>query len=132
MAQVTKVHGDFQPVLNMDAREYTTGALNAITSGATVNPMGPKLDFATITFTGSSTTGTQILNTINTIQQLATVYMYEFTTDTNDTLAVAFYPTGAWGDVTAAGSSTNQTLDYQLTQVLGEAVTITATATFTG
>ena len=128
MAQVTKVHGDFQPVLNMDAREYTTGALNAITSGATVNPMGPKLDFATITFTGSSTTGTQILNTINTIQQLATVYMYEFTTDTNDTLAVAFYPTGAWGDVTATGAGS---LDAAITAAV-EAVSITATATFTG
>lgn len=128
MAQVTRVHGDFDPVLNMDARAYTTGSVNEITSGATVNAMGPKLDFATITFTGTGTTGTQILNTINTIQQLATIYMYEFTTDTNDTLAVAFYPTGAWGDVTATGAGS---LDAAITAVV-EAVSITATATFTG
>lgn len=128
MAQVTRVHGDFDPVLNMDARAYTTGSVNEITSGATVNAMGPKLDFATITFTGTGTTGTQILNTINTIQQLATIYMYEFTTDTNDTLAVAFYPTGAWGDVTATGAGS---LDAAITAVV-ETVSITATATFTG
>lgn len=128
MAQVTRVHGDFQPVMNVDAPDYTVGAVNAITSGATVNAMGPKLDFATITFTSTGTTGAQIKATIDTIQQLATVYMYEFTTDTNDTLAVAFYPTGAWGDVTATGAGS---LDAAITAAV-EAVSITATATFTG
>lgn len=128
MAQVTRVHGDFQPVMNVDQPSYTVGAVNAITSGSTVNAMGPKLDFATITFTGTGTTGAQIKATIDTIQQLATVYMYEFTTDTNDTLAVAFYPTGAWGDVTATGAGS---LDAAITAVV-EAVGITATATFTG
>lgn len=128
MAQVTRVHGDFQPVMNVDAGAYTTGAVNAITSGATVNPMGPKLDFATITFTGTGTTGAQIKATIDTIQQLATVYMYEFTSTTNDTLAIAFYPTGAWGDVTATGDGS---LDAALTAAV-EAVSIAASATFTG
>lgn len=129
MAQFTKVHGDFQPVMNYDAPDYTVGSVNAITSAATVQPQGPKLDFATVTFTGSSTSGAQILATINAIQQLAVIYMYEFTTDTNDTLAVAFYPTGAWGDVTATGSGT---LDQAITDAAGEAVSIAASATFTG
>lgn len=129
MAQFTKVHGDFKPVMNYDAPDYTVGSVNAITSAATVQPQGPKLDFATITFTGSSTSGAQILATINAIQQLAVIYMYEFTTDTNDTLAVAFYPTGAWGDVTATGSGT---LDQAITDAAGEAVSIAASATFTG
>lgn len=129
MAQFTKVHGDFKPVMNYDAPDYTVGSVNAITSAATVQPQGPKLDFATVTFTGSSTSGAQILATINAIQQLAVIYMYEFTTDTNDTLAVAFYPTGAWGDVTATGSGT---LDQAITDAAGEAVSIAASATFTG
>jgi hypothetical protein len=129
MAQFTRTHGDFQPVMNYDAPDYTVGAVNAITSAATVQPQGPKLDFATVTFTGSSTTGAQILATINAIQQLAVIYMYEFTTDTNDTLAVAFYPINAWGDVTATGAGT---LDAAITAAAGEAVSITATATFTG
>lgn len=129
MAQTTRVHGDYQPVMNYDASSYTVGSVNAYTSAATVQPQGPKLDFATITFTGSSTTGAQVKAAIDTIQQLATVYLYEFTTDTNDTLAVAFYPTGAWGDVTATGGTT---LDAQLTTAVGEAVSIAASATFTG
>jgi hypothetical protein len=129
MAQFTRTHGDFQPVMNYDAPDYTVGAVNAITSGVTVQPQGPKLDFATVTFTGTGTTGAQILATINAIQQLAVIYMYEFTTDTNDTLAVAFYPINAWGDVTATGAGT---LDAAITAAAGEAVSITATATFTG
>ena len=122
MAQFTKTHGDFQPVLNYDQGAYTVGAVNAITSGATVQPQGPKLDFFTITFDGTGTTGAQILATFQTIEQLATMHMYEFTTDTNDTLAVAIYPVGAW---------TTTTLDAAVTAAV-EAVSVTATATFTG
>lgn len=129
MAQFTRVHGDFKPVMNYDAPDYTVGAVNAVTSAATVQPQGPKLEFATVTFTGTGTTGAQVLATVNAIQQLATIYMYEFTTDTNDTLAVAFYPIGAWGDVTATGTGT---LDQAITDAAGEAVSIAATATFTG
>ena len=123
MAQFTKVNGDFQPVLNLDAPEYTNNGLNAVVSGATVQPQGPKLDFFTITFTGTGTTGAQLLNTVNAIQQLATVYMYEFTSTTNDTLAVAVYPVGAW-DTTS--------LDAAVTTAAGEAVSVAASATFTG
>ena len=130
MSQFDKSHGDFKPVVNVDVGNNSDyAALNAVTSAVTVQLQGPKLDFATITFTGSSTTGAQIKAAIETIQQLATVYLYEFTTTTNDTLAVAFYPTGAWGDVTATGGTT---LDAQLTTACGEAVSIAATATFTG
>lgn len=128
MAQFTKVNGDFQPVINYDSPAYTNSGVNAVTSGASVQPQGPKLEFATVTFTGTGTTGTQLLNTINTIQQLATIYMYEFTSTTNDTLAIAFYPVGAWGDVTATGTGT---LDAAITAAAGEAVSIAATATFT-
>lgn len=128
MAQFTKVNGDFQPVLHLDSPEYTNNGLNAVVSAATVQPQGPKLEFFTVTFTGSSTTGAQILAAVNTIQQLSTIYMYEFTTDTNDTLAVAAYPIGAWGDVTATGAGT---LDAALTAACGEAVSIAASATFT-
>lgn len=128
MAQFTRTHGDFQPVMNYDQPGYTVGAVNAITSAATVQPQGPKLEFGTITFTGIATpTGADILTTINTIQQLATVYIYEFTEvgSTTDTLAVAVYPVGAW-DFANGGS-----LDVALTAALGYSVTTAATATFT-
>lgn len=128
MAQFTKVNGDFKPVLRLDAASYTNSGINAVTSAATVQPQGPKLEYYTVTFTGSSTTGAQIAAAFETIQQLSTIYIYEFTTDTNDTLAVAAYPVGAWGDVTATGTGT---LDAALTTACGEAVSIAATATFT-
>ena len=128
MAQFTKTNGDFLPVINYDSGAYTNSGLNAVTSGATVQPQGPKLAFGTITFTGAATpTGADIAIAVQTIQQLATVYMYEFTEvgDNTDTLAVAIYPTNAW-DFTNGGS-----LDVALTAALGYAVTTAATATFT-
>jgi hypothetical protein len=128
MAQFTKVNGDFKPVLRLDSTGYTNTGVNAVTSGATVQPQGPKLEYYTVTFTGTGTTGAQILAAINTIQQLSTVYIYEFTTASDDTLAIAAYPVGAWGDVTATGAGT---LDQAITDAVGEAVSIVATATFT-
>ena len=128
MAQFTKVNGDFQQVLWLDAPEYTNSGLNAVNSGATVQPQGPKLDFGTVTFTGAaSPSGADIAVAIQTIQQLATVYIYEYTEVGNntDTLALAVYPVGAW-DFTNGGS-----LDVALTAALGYAVTTAKTATFT-
>jgi hypothetical protein len=122
MAQFTRTHGDYQPVMNYDAPAYTVGAVNAVTSAATVQPQGPKLDFFTVTATGAFTT-TQINTLVQTIQQLATVYLYEYTDASNDTLAVAVYPVGAW---TTGG------LDTAFTDAGVTGTTTTATATFTG
>jgi hypothetical protein len=129
MAQVTKVNGDFKPVMNYDAGAYSNTGVNAVVSAATVQPQGPKLEYFTVTFTGTGTTGAQIKAAIDTIQQLAVVYIYEFTTvgGGDDTLAVAMYPAGAWGDVTTDAAG----LDAALTTAVGEAVVITASATFT-
>ena len=121
MAQFTRVNGDFLPVINYDSPAYTNSGVNAVTSGATVQPQGPKLDFFTITFTGALTT-TQLNTAVQTIQQLATIYMYEYTDDTDDTLAVALYPVGAW---------TTASLDTALTAAV-EGCTVAASATFTG
>jgi len=128
MAQFTRVNGDFKPVMNYDQPAYTNTGVNAVTSAATVQPQGPKLQFGTITFSGAATpSGADILTTINTIQQLATIYIYEFTEvgSGTDTLAVAVYPVEAW-DFTNGGN-----LDAALTTALGYAVTTAATATFT-
>jgi hypothetical protein len=128
MAQFTKVNGDFQQVMWLDAPEYTNAGLNAVSSGLTVQPQGPKLDFGTITFTGAaSPTGADIAIAMQTIQQLATVYIYEYTEvgANTDTLALAVYPVGAW-DFTNGGN-----LDVALTAALGYAVTTAKTATFT-
>ena len=114
MAQFTRTNGDYLPVMNYDASSYTNSGVNAVTSGATVQPQGPKLDFFTITFTGALTT-TQLNTAVQTIQQLATIYIYQYTDDTDDTLAVAVYPTGAFANAATFLSAANITYTgYQL------------------
>jgi len=135
MAVFTRTSGDFQPVVVMDqgvnatspGAGYNTG-INTVTSGVTVNVAGPKLDFGTVTFTGNATvSGSSLAIAIQTIQQKATIAMYEFTTNSSNTatLAVATYPTGAW-DFANTGD-----LDVALTAALGYAVTTAQSATFT-
>lgn len=122
MAYTTRTHGDYQPVANYDAPEYTVGSVNAVTSGSTVQPQGPKLDFFTITKDTGAFSADNINTIIQTVQQLSTVYLYEYTDASNDTLAVAVYPTGAW---------TTAAIDTAVTAA-GIAVTVAASATFTG
>ena len=128
MAQFTKTNGDFKPVINFDSPAYTNSGANAVTSGATVQPQGPKLDFFTVTAASSGAfTGTQVSLIIQATQQLATVYMYEFTTAGPDTLAMAVYPTGAWTTTTL-----NAAVVAELTAGGAANTTVTtATATFT-
>ena len=129
MAQFTKTNGDFLPVINYDSFSYTNSGANAVSSAATVQPQGPKLDFFTVTAASSGAfTGTQVSLIIQATQQLATVYIYEFTTAGPDTLAMAVYPTAAW---------TTGTLQTAIRAGLtaggaANAVVVSASATFTG
>ena len=126
MAQFTRVNGDLLPVLHIDTAAYTNSGANAVVSGSSVQPQGPKLDFFTVTATGALT-GTQVNLIIQATQQLATVYIYEYTDTTNDTLAMAVYPTGAWTTTTL-----NAAVIAELTAGgVGNTTTTTATATFT-
>jgi hypothetical protein len=129
MAQFTKTNGDFLPVINFDSPAYTNSGANAVTSGASVQPQGPKLDFFTVTAASSGAfTGTQVSLIIQATQQLATVYMYEFTTAGPDTLAMAVYPVAAW-----TTSTLNAAVIAALTAGGAANTTVTtATATFTG
>jgi hypothetical protein len=106
MAQFSKVNGDLLPVLHLDSPAYTNSGANAIVSEVPVQPQGPKLDFFTVTATGALT-GTQVNLIIQATQQLATVYMYEYGNTTNDTVAMAVYPTGAWDTTTLDAACTN-------------------------
>lgn len=127
---LTKTHGDLKQVAVYDAGVTASGAgsstgLNAVTSGVSVQPQGPKLQFGTFTSTVGHLTGDQVAAAVQAIQQLATVHMYEFTTGgTYDTLAFATYPVGAWD------WADGQTADVAITAVAG-AGTTAATATFT-
>jgi hypothetical protein len=135
MAGFTRSNGDFQPVVNNDQGTNATSpgagwstGINTVTSGATVNVTGPKLDFGTVTFTGNATvSGASLAIAIQTIQQQATIAMYEFTTNSSNTatLALATYPTGGIDYANGGG------LDAALTTALGYAVTTAQSATFT-
>ena len=106
MAQFTRVSGDFQPVMHFDAPDYTNNGVNAVVSGATVQPQGPKLDFFTVTFDGSLSAA-EIAQAFQTVQQLATVHMYEYTVASDDTLALAVYPVGGWSTTTLDAAFTD-------------------------
>jgi hypothetical protein len=122
MAQFTRVNGDFLPLINYDSPAYTNSGVNALTSAATVQPQGPKLDFFTITGNGSQIAD-NIATVFQTVEQLATMHIYEYTNATDDTLAIAIYPVGAW---------TTTSLDTALTAAWSSAnVSVAATATFT-
>ena len=133
MAQFTKTNGDFLPVLHLDSPAYTNSGLNAVATAQTVQPQGPKLDFFTISAASSGAfTGTQVNVIVETVQQLATVYIYEFTTAGPDTIAFAVYPTGAWSVDGSAGANVVAAVRTALTAAsVANAVTGTATATFT-
>jgi hypothetical protein len=124
MAQFTRVNGDLDPVLWLDAPEYSNpGSTSAVTSGVTVQPQGPKLEFFTITGNGAQI-ATNINAVFQTVQQLATVYLYEYTNATDDTLAIAVYPVEAW---------TTTTLDNALSNAWTSAnVSVATGATFNG
>ena len=122
MAQFPRVNGDLLPVAVYDAQSYTNpGAINSVSSGLTVQPQGPKLQFFTVTATGALT-GTQVNTLIQAVQQLATVHMYEYTDASNDTLALAVYPVDAW---------TTSALDAAFAAAGVTGTTTTASATFT-
>ena len=122
MAQFTRVNGDFLPLINYDTPAYTNSGVNALTSAATVQPQGPKLDFFTITGNGSQIAD-NIATVFQTVEQLATMHIYEYTNATDDTLAIAIYPTGGW---------TTTTLGNELANAWTSAnVAVTSTATFT-
>ena len=122
MAGFTRANGDFQSVVNYDARSYTVGTVNETDSGLTIQPAGPKLDFFTITLANVAANGTVALQAVNAIQQLATIAIYEFTDTGTDTLAVAVYPTGAW---------TTGTLATAIDDATGGSSSVAASATFT-
>lgn len=122
MAQFTRVNGDFLPLINYDSFAYTNSGVNAVSSGNTVQPQGPKLEFFNIALADVAANTTIANTVITTVEQLATIMIYEFTDTGTDTLALAVYPVGAW---------TTTTLAAAVDAATGGSSTVTGTATFT-
>lgn len=130
MAYFSKVHGDLQPVMNYDTPNYAVGALNAVSSGKSVQPQGPKLDFFTIegaNIDNATTESANIALIVQAIQQLATVHMYQWTdAGANGTLAVAVYPTQAFSTDGSVGANLTA-----VCQAVVSSVVCSNSATFT-
>jgi hypothetical protein len=118
MAQFTRVNGDFKQVLWLDAPAYTNTGVNAVTSAVTVQPQGPKLDFFTLTGNGSQIAD-NIQAVFQTVEQLATIHIYEYTNATDDTLAIAVYPTGGWTVATLDAALANAWTSANCTAATG-------------
>ena len=101
MAIQTRIHGDSLPVFEID---QLTGP-GAVSTGVAVQLQGPKLDFfKLIVKNGSATavdvagemgTGGAVESILRTIEQLATIHMYQVEATTGQ-ISVAVYPTAAW------------------------------------
>jgi hypothetical protein len=123
MASFPRTNGDLLPVLRLDATGYTNpGAINTTSTANTVQPQGPKLDFFTVTLANVAANATIAAQTIQAVQQNATIAIYEFTDTGTDTLALALYPTGAY---------TTGTLATIVDAATGGTSSVAATATFT-
>lgn len=146
MAQFTRTNGDYQPVVVLDAPVGATAGtagwnngVNAVISGATVQPQGPKLDYFTITAdTGSAFSTTQVNVIVQTVQQLSTIYIYEYNNNgaSADSIAFAVYPTGSWYVDNSGPQGANSNVVLAVNTALTNAgvantTTGTASATFT-
>ena len=114
-----KVHGDVQPVFHMDTANGAKGGA-AVATGATVNLMGPGMDFIKIVTStdlleAECGVGEAVEAMLKCVGQLATVQMYSVGA-TNNTVSIAVYPKGAWAldDLGPAGASGNLTAALQL------------------
>jgi hypothetical protein len=111
MAGFTRVNGDFLPVAVYDddtGNAYTNsnGNVNAMTSGVPVQPQGPALEFFTITGNGSQLAD-YATAVFQSIEQLATIHLYQYTNATDDTLAIGVYPVRAWTTTSLDTAITN-------------------------
>jgi len=135
MAGFTRVNGDFLPVAVYDngtGNAYiNSGNVNAVTSAATVQPQGPALQFFTVAGQANCLIIANTLPVIQTIEQLATVMIYEATSTGNGNLAIATYPAGAWDSASLALAITNALLPSTGNVANTYSVTVTASATFT-
>ena len=118
MAQFTRVNGDYKQVLWLDAPAYTNTGVNAVTTAVTVQPQGPKLDFFTLTGNGSQVAD-NIQKIFQTVEQLATIHIYEYTNATDDTLALAVYPVGGWSTTTLDAALANAYVGANVTAATG-------------
>ena len=108
MASFTRTHGNAQQVMHMDT---DNGALSgALGADALVNSAGPAYDFFALVVENNSNQAIDLQNELDTnevveivlrtIQQTATVAMYQVEDTTAGQISLAVYPQGAYTNTT--------------------------------
>jgi hypothetical protein len=96
MAIFPKTKGTSQPVFALDTANGSIAGATSL-AGLPVQPQGPKLDFFSLTANASintsGNTNGYVGNVISSIQQLATVAVYQVD---GQQISLAIYPTGAY------------------------------------
>lgn len=125
MPSITRVSGGSQPVFATDTLNgpQLAATTTYTPAGTPTNFMGPKLDFFGCDLGASPATEAEVngmLQTLlQTIQQTATVAIYQVAATTNVTnFSVATYPTGAFNTATDGTDNSAATLQAQI-QALG-------------
>lgn len=111
MAIQSRVHGDSLPVFEIDQ----LNGPGAVSTGVAVQLQGPRLDFfkvivkdnsnSAVDVAGEMGTGGAVEVILRTIEQLATVHLYQVEASTGQ-ISLAVYPVAAWTTTTLATALT--------------------------
>ena len=136
MAFITKVNGTTQPVFAIDVQNGTIANTANIAAQGPVQMAGPKLEFFSLTansslgVSGAANATGYINNVLQSIQQTATIAMYQVTPTAPAVLNIALFPVGAYTTATlvAAAQVANATGGLNIGIPTGN---VAASATFT-
>jgi hypothetical protein len=111
MAFITKVNGTTQPVFAIDVQNGTIANTANIAAQGPVQMAGPKLEFFSLTAnsslgaSGAANATGYINNVLQSVQQVATVAMYQVTPTAPAVLNIALFPVGAYTTATLVAAA---------------------------
>jgi len=104
MAYITVVNGGAQPVFATDTLNGSVAQSANLAAQSVTNFQGPKLDFwsvnanSALSVSGAGNSQGFISNTLQAIQQVSTVAMYQVNPAANTVLNVAVFPVGSFAN----------------------------------
>jgi hypothetical protein len=111
MAFITKVNGTTQPVFAIDVQNGTIANTANIAAQGPVQMAGPHLEFFSLTAnsslgaSGAANATGYINNVLQSVQQVATVAMYQVTPTAPAVLNIALFPVGAYTTATLVAAA---------------------------
>jgi len=111
MATFTKTNGSTQPVFAIDVQNGSIAQTANIAAQGPVQMAGPKLEFFSLTAnsslgaSGAANATGYINNVLQSVQQVATVAMYQVTPTAPAVLNIALFPVGAYTTATLVAAA---------------------------